>query len=220
MTSLGKQFLFVVMLCGVTVLVSSCNQNQRAPDSHAKPVKPSPEEAYKVIIETFRRRMLDTPLGFVIDDPTGRSTLTGSNSVEDELITPTSKDQPHRAVLTVTTESRYSLRRIKEGEEKADQDKAGGTKSANDDSAGRDADELLARESTSVTNTPTEPGKNATNATPAKEDVLQPLEPAADVRKYELQYKDGRWVLVTELDKMTELSIKNAFDSALATQVP
>ena len=38
-------------------------------------------------------------------------------------------------------------------------------------------------------------------------------------RKYELQYVDGRWRLVTPLQKETEQSIDNAFTTALGKQI-
>jgi hypothetical protein len=42
--------------------------------------------------------------------------------------------------------------------------------------------------------------------------------PEEETRKYELDYVDGRWKLVTELNPDTESSIQNAFKNALDTQ--
>jgi hypothetical protein len=39
-----------------------------------------------------------------------------------------------------------------------------------------------------------------------------------DARTFDLEYRDGRWVLLTKLDPKTEQSIENAFRTAFETQ--
>jgi hypothetical protein len=59
--------------------------------------------------------------------------------------------------------------------------------------------------------------KSAATSTHTTEQVI-PHEDRED-RKYELLYQDGKWILVTELNKETEQAVQNAFKSALDTQI-
>ena len=135
-----KPFGFRLTLLAVFVVVAassvSCNRDEAQAVKTAKNTKPAPEESYAVIMETFHRRMSDVPLGFVISDSSGRTTMTGKTTVEDELIRPKNENEPYKAIITVSTESHYSLRRSKEDSEGTDREKNADSNAANSPSDG------------------------------------------------------------------------------------
>jgi hypothetical protein len=218
MKPLGFKLACSAVLLGLAAACISCNRhNAHSGKTTSINAKPGPEESYNLIIETFRRRMLDAPIGFVISDSTGRSTMTGTNKVDDELIRPAKETDPFRAVITVTSESHYSLKRNKDSSEDAARDKNADPQASNplaetgDRNGVQSFDSSVIGSSSADTQKPDSPLRTT-------DDVIRPPQPVDVVRKYELQYENGRWILVTELDKKTEQSIENAFKSALDTQ--
>lgn len=203
-------------ICLVTVLSCSaaCISCDRSESSRkVASAKPAAEESFDFIMETFRRRMEDTPIGFIVSDGTGRSTLTGTNKVSYELIRPATPSDPYKAVVTVVSRSNYSIKRTKENSQDDARDK-----NSKDDSSSKPGDEAKSEfiSANSVSPAPADAAKSTPGAAPSDELVAR--RPDEEERKYELLYKDGRWVLTTELNKETEQSIQNAFNSALAVQ--
>jgi hypothetical protein len=219
MKLLGIRLAFLATSLGVAAACISCSHQ----DTHnskaatAKNAKPGPEESFDLIIETFRRRMEETPIGFVISDSSGRSTMTGTNKVSHELIRPANETDPYKAVITVTSQSRYSIKRAKDSSEDADREKNADPKADNplaetgDDSGVESFDPGL------IGKPAAESSKTSGPARTTPDVIRRP--PDEEVRKYELLYQNGRWILVTELSKETEQSIQNAFNSALDTQI-
>lgn len=172
-----------------------------------------------MVMDTFRRRMEDSPIGFVVSDASGRSTMSGSNKVTYELIKPAKEGDPYKAEVTVESTSSYSILRTKDSGDEKQRDKGSNAKS---DSLLKDADKERGVESFDPSvaggaSESTEPSKSA--ATPHGGEGTVARRPDVERRTYELIYKDGRWGLVTELNKETEQSIQNAFRSALETQM-
>lgn len=200
---LGAALLVVANFAG-------CSREVRTtpvgPPRHANP---TPEQAFDTIFDTFRRRIEDTPVGFVVNDSTSRTSLVGTNKVSKELFPPAKEGEPYKAVITVTSESRYSILRTKESDD-----------NTTDQNSGRKNNDPLAE--TNEAGEPVEP------TLPPKSDVGKgrigadvigpPAQGKPDVRKYDLNYENGRWVLKTKLDTKTEQSIQNAFRNALDTQ--
>jgi hypothetical protein len=155
--------------------------------------------------------MEDTPIGFVVADGKGRSTLVGTNKVSYELIRPATPADSYKAVVTVISRSSYSIKRTKESSQED-----GGQKSK-DESTGKPGSESNNDLSSTTGGSPTL-AESAAGGEQAKssDDTLR--RPDEEVRKYELLHKNGKWVLTTELNKETEQSIQNAFNSALAHQ--
>src|SRR6478609_5434991 len=111
MKSSGVRYVsFAVMACLVAACIS-CNHSsggsQAASRAH---VKPGPKEGFQVIMDTFKRRMEDTSVGFVVNNSNGRSSLTGQNKVDYELIEPKTESDPWKAIVKMTTQSRYSVK--------------------------------------------------------------------------------------------------------------
>lgn len=215
MKLLGLRITYFASLLGALASCTSCKEHtaHKTPAVHAKP---GPEESFSYILDTFRRRIEETPVGFVMTDPSGRSTMTGTNKVSaHDVIKPAKDGDPYKATITVESQSNYSIRRTKDsGEDKARE------KNAKADSLGNEADKQNGVESfdPSVAGGPpaAEPSKPAASSHGVDETVTR--RPDVERRTYELLYKSGRWELVTELNKETEQSIQNAFKSALETQ--
>jgi hypothetical protein len=194
----------------------SCGHGETSPAA-SRQTNPSPEEAFDTIVETFRRRIEDTPVGFVVSDSTGRTSMVGTNKVSSELIRPTNETDAYKAVITVTSESRYSILRTKKEEdsEEESREQNGDAKSGNPITPNGDDKGLESLDSELVSK-PAPPEGPTGRLT---QDVIKPPTLDKDVRNYELVYKNGRWTLVTELNIKTEQSIQNAFRNALDTQI-
>lgn len=204
-------------LCALAVCLS-CTHHEGGKGTAARP-KPGPEETFQMVMDTFRRRIEDSPIGFVVSDASGRSTMSGSNKVTYELIKPAKDGDPYKAEVTVESKSNYSILRTKEGGDEKQREKDGNGKS---DSLLKDADKENGVESfdPSVAGAPgpnAEPGGAA--AIPHGSEGTVARRPDVERRTYELIFKDGRWGLVTELNKETEQSVQNAFRSAFETQM-
>jgi hypothetical protein len=216
MKLLGTRFVQRAALLAAIAACSSCSHPNDG--SHmsaaAKIAKPGPEESFKEVVETFRRRMEQTPIGFVVNNPNGRSTMSGQNKVSDELIKPVKEGDPYKAVITVESQSRYSVKVSADATEESSRDKKN---SKNEPLLPDDNDKDKGPKpfDPNLTNP-----KAATDAATAKTgtaarggDQVLPPEEKNDVRKYDLIYQDGRWHLLNKLDK-TEQATQNAFESA------
>lgn len=215
MTSLGVRSAFCGFLVCLLGVAASCTHQSSATGTAAakKHAKPTPEESFQVIMETFRRRMEETPVGFVVNNPNGRSTMVGSNKVSYELVAPKSAEEQYKAVVTVKSQSRYSVKVSTETPDDTSHEK---TTTKNDrllpekDKKGNESfDSGFAKSSG-------DNSKSNSSGTHVSEQVL----PHDDMEehKYNLLYQDGKWILVTELNQETEQAVQNAFKTALETQ--
>ena len=219
MKLLGIRLAFLATSLGVAATCISCSRQAANSNASAvaKNAKPGPEESFDLIIETFRRRMEETPIGFVISDSSGRSTMTGTNKVSHELLRPANETDPYKAVVTVTSQSRYSIKRTKDSSEDAAREKNADPKADNPLAETGDDKSVESFDPGLIGKPAAEGSKTSTPARTTEDVIRRP--PDDEVRKYELLYQDGRWILVTELSKETEQSIQNAFNSALSTQI-
>lgn len=213
MTLLGVRSTLLAAGLAVGACCVSCSHDVATSQTAAafKKAKPGPEESFKVIEEMFRRRVAETPVGFVVSDPRRRSTMTGTNKVSAELIRPTGPADPFKAVITVESQSRYSIKRLKDNSDAKAAEKNANTSgdSPLSDSGVEKGVEVF---------DPTFSKPVEITSTHNTDDVIA-RRPDEVVRHYELLYENGRWTLVTELNKETEQSIQNAFKSALDTQI-
>lgn len=206
------QQVCVAAVIGIAAVCVSCNRHGDTSGSAvvSKSTKPAPEESFDRVMETFHRRMEETPIGFVIADGSGRSTFSGTNKVTEELIRPATPNDPYKAVVTVVSRSNYSIKRVKESDDPRDK------KTARDETAAQGRADVTTETSSTSASQPADAAKNSASGKPADDFIAR--RPDEEVRKYELLYKDGRWVLITALNRETEQSIQNAFNSALAAQ--
>lgn len=202
----GIRQSFLVTLIAIASCVGCTHDVQTTPAAKSSSAPPTPEESFETIFDTFRRRIEDTPVGFVVSGSTSQTSMLGSNKVSKELIPPTEEGGVYKAVITVMSESRYSITRTKESDDDsndANQNKKSNDPLAETNAAGEPVDSQLPKPDLGKNRVPTS---------------MLPTQDKQDTRKYALEYKNGRWELMTELDKETEQSIQNAFKNALATQ--
>lgn len=188
---------------------------QEASTASAAP-RPPAVESFDEIVQIVTRA-LDTgsgeiPGGFVASDAGGRSAFTVSNRVTSNLYPPEAQDENYRGTITVSTRTMYSIRRSDDSEgDTSSQSSEEESFSLLDDpdssdmTFGSDDDGL-------VTATPADSKSTA----PAAENVTSRMD--EDVRTFEMEYLNGRWVLKTQPDPETERSIQKAFDYALGLQ--
>jgi hypothetical protein len=209
--------LFCIVILGTGL--AGC-RNESASNASAAAgkttTKPGPEESFKLIVETFRRGIEDIPIGFVMRQDSGQSMMVGKNEVSHQLIHPKKQGQPYRAIITVTSESRYSIQRTREEtppeDEREEQSLAN---SLTDDSDEEDGQEIFDSEligSASSKN-------DSRRTTPGETEQFVDRRADAGERHYELVYENDKWRLVTELDPETEQATRDAFDRALKTQI-
>jgi hypothetical protein len=168
-------------------------------------------------MDVFKRRMEDTPVGFVATGSSGRTAMTGTNKVSYDLIRPASDSEPYKAVVTVASQSHYSILRTAEPPKEDSRDKTAKDKSTGIlDESDPDAASFDNGDPTSIDQ---DSGNQSNSATSPGEDRVARRESKPEVRKYELIYQNGRWNLVTKLDEKTEKAVENAFNNALGIQI-
>ena len=210
--------LMAAILSVVAAAVGCQEQPDTAERDAARPanVKPGPEESFEMIVETFRRGVEDVPIGFVLPNEEGHSMMTGRNEVSHELIRPAKAGDPYKAVITVGSQSRYSIQRLTI-EEEVEKQSGNQRNSLADEEHENDLEifdpDLIGR------SRDTKPDRRS--SPPASDKPEKSVERRADrqERKYELLYADGKWKLITKLDPETEQSIENAFKRALELQI-
>ena len=194
-------------------LVGGCNHFAGNSQSGVA-TKSTPETRFNNIMDSFRRKVDGQPVGFSIADNTGRSTLVGSSKVTSELIPPAAADGHYKAIITVTTETHYSLRRSpKSAEETEREQNAKGQTSTTLNDKDKQGIGILEPDLTAHRNE----GLSSMPKPQMEEDKVT-RRPTEDVRKYELVDDGEHWTLVSKLDPKTEASIKFAFEQALSGQ--
>jgi hypothetical protein len=179
---------------------------------------PTPEEKFDYIVETFRRGVEDPNIFFRVAREGGHSMLAGQNAVTHELIKPAKEGEPYRGIITVTSESRYSIERSSDrAEEKARQEQAPNQNSESPlgDLNPSDGIDIL---DSDLAGQPSASGPSSRPNAVTSDSTVARRRDQSD-RKYELEYHEGRWVLLTKLDPETEQGIQHAFDHALKTQI-
>jgi hypothetical protein len=210
----------LAMLVSIAVLaigIVGCDDQSTSTQSAAaaRAARNSAEESFQLIVDTFRRGVEDIPIGFVVRQESGHSMMVGKNEVSHELIRPTKEGEPYRAVITVASRSRYSLKRDSVPEDDS-QDKADNQSSGIDssDESGDSGTEIIDSDLVSSQDSNNQTRRSNAGST----ETMIARRPDEGERNYDLVYDKGRWKLVTKLDPETERSIRNAFDQALKTQ--
>jgi hypothetical protein len=205
----------LALALAIPALASGCNR-QAANGNSTTMEKSGPEDRYKRIMDSFRRKIDGQPVGFVVIQGNSRTTMTGSNKVTSELIKPTTADGHFKAVVTVATESHYSLRRTKAAED-AEREKNARNQGKNALEDPKEKKGAAILEPDLAGPPPSDNGQSPIKPVTPDEDVVT-RRPDVVTRKYELVDDGQHWALVTKLDPQTEQSIRFAFDEALARQ--
>jgi hypothetical protein len=190
------------------LVAPGCQKKAAVPATASTAVKQAtPEESFALIIETFRRGVEDVPIGFMVHDESGRQTLmTGRNEVSHELIKPAKEGDPYKAIITVKSQSHYSLQQSQPSTPSASTSQPANDQSADDGSGVEVIDPSVV----------TTPNANQPKFDPKAKPVAQQQE--SHEQKYELVYENGRWKLITKLDPKIEGAIQLAFDRAIDSQ--
>ena len=212
--SLGLAILHVTILAAA---LSGCTKETGQTAKSAKSSKPGPEESFEFIVETFRRGVEDVPIGFVVRQEHGHSMMVGKNEVNHELIRPQKEGEPYKGIITVDSQSSYSIKRSGSSDENDAKDNGDNDVAQAADLA-TDPGGLEILDPELVNSSPSNGGARASSAG-STEPIVRRQADDWPVRKYELEYRNGRWELVTRLDPETEQSIENAFKKALKTQI-
>jgi hypothetical protein len=145
-----------------------------------------------------------------MQDGSGSQTMmTGQNEVSHELIPPAKDGEPYKAIVIVTSQSRYSMQRSPNEKKTEETDQS--TESGGDNGSGVEVfdSEVASAPGSTARPASTQPDKKG-GAVARKDEKHE--------SRYDLVYENGRWKLVTKLDPKTEGSIKLAFDRALQSQ--
>jgi len=203
----------LVLTLAIIAPSAGCDRHLAAGKS-ADAAKNTPEERFKRILDSFRRKIEDQPVGFVVSEGGSRTTMMGSNKVTSELIPPQTADGHYKAIITVTSQSRYSLRQTKTGADENEHEQKAKNQGTNPLADPKDKGVGIL-----------EPDLAAHNdSSQAVSKITQPDEgivtrrPNEDVRKFELEDDGSRWALITKPNLKTEQSIDFAFSEALAHQ--
>lgn len=209
----------IVALSLVSLVIPSlcAGCNRHSANGKSTVATPTPEVQFSRILEAFRRSVEDQPVGFVVNDGGNRSTLFGTNKVTSKLIPPVSSDDHYKAVITVSSESHYSLRRTKNPAEEAEREQNAKNQSSSALTNPKDKKGIGILEPDLAGKASSDPPKTVPKSTQPDEEVVT-RRPDGAVRNYELSHDGDRWEAVTTLDQKTEKAIKFAFDEAIAGQ--
>ena len=206
----------LVLSLAIPALLAACDRHITSGES-ADIAKNTPEERFKHILESFRRKIEDQPVGFVVSDGGSRTTMMGTNKVTSELIPPKTPDGHYKAVITVSSQSRYSLRRTKAGADETEREKNSNNQGTNPLADPKDKQSVGILEPDLASAPRNDTSASAPKTTQSEDDVVT-RRPNDDIRKFELEDDGVRWVLVTKPNPKTEQSIEFAFSEALAHQ--
>jgi len=211
----------VLCLC-LAALVGGCNRDAVGPNSAAaaKQEKPGPEESFKRIMEEFKRKVEDIPIGFVVTNANTRSSMVGTNKVSYEMIPPAGGENRYKAVVTIVSQTQYSFHRSKSTGEESDKDQNASNQNQSTLNERKDNTSISILDST-LAGKATRSPSDASGGSSSKNDSVEEVaasRPDQRVRKYDLVYENGRWVLATKPDPKNEKSIQFAFDQALSGQ--
>jgi hypothetical protein len=192
------------------IVGSGCNQT--APT--AGPARFSPEESFDLILATIRRG-LETGAGVVASGGSvphqdgGFTAISINNKISHEYFPGTRDGETPRATITVSSASRVSIQRAPAGADRNERP------SRDSNSGMTDLDVDISDPGSMALSS----GSGSRRLVPgAVSEVSEPRH-NSEIRTYELVHRNGRWELVTEIDRETDLAVAEAFDYALSTQL-
>jgi hypothetical protein len=179
----------------------------------------TPEESFDEIARVMSKAVGTgvggVPSGFVSTDEDSRSRFVVNNEVTSQLIPPTDKSRNYRGTITITSRSYYSFRHS-EGA------KGEGGKESAAESGGDEFNILGESGSTDEFGTTNDGLISAAPAAQEEEPGISServeFREDEDVRTFELEFENGRWVLKTQPNPETEQAVIKAFEFALSRQ--
>lgn len=171
---------------------------------------PTPEERFESIVTTLKRQLENEKLSGLnaktqYNSPPGSPITNAKVRVLHELIPPESEGEPYRGVVSLSTKSTVTVVLAEpSGEEAADsaaKRKAKLAELETDLEGVADLDTLMS------------PSASRAAASPIHE-----IKPDETASRFELEYRDGLWRLVSELDRENEPFYAVAIEYALKRQ--
>jgi hypothetical protein len=189
-------------------------QQESAPVTTAVPPA---EESFEEIVQVLKDG-LETPGGksssFVDTSAGSRTRFQVLNEITSKLIPPATADEPYRGVITISTQSVYSLRTSAENEKEDEKDKNQKSDRGSSffDESAESGPGFSSFDESLITEAPdaAKPGGVEIDSVQRRADKVE--------RNCELIYRNNRWELLTKFDPKTEASIENAFERALRRQ--
>lgn len=206
----------LALTLAVSTLSAGCDRHL-ANGKSSDVAKNTPEDRFQHILDSFRRKIEDQPVGFVVSDGGTRTTMMGTNKVTSQLIGPQNADGHYKAIITVTSQSRYSLRHSKTGADETEHEQKAKNQGTNPLADPKEKQGVGILEPDLASTARSDTSQSASKIALPDEDTVT-RRPNEDVRKFELEDDDGRWVLITKPNPKTEQSIEFAFAEALAHQ--
>jgi len=169
----------------------------------------SPEESFRSIVATIRRGIETSGgalAGGVPHRDGGFTTIAVSNKVVDKYIAPANETELPRGTITIESESHVTIQRAPAGEGRTEQP----ADNADTNDAGLTVDVSDPVAMAQSRNSSRRAARSSSDAPIAR--------PNKATMSYELVHREGRWELVTEIDKEKNRAAHEAFDYALKTQ--
>lgn len=194
----------------LAVVALGCEETL-APDAAAQadPL-PTPEERFESIVSTLKRQVENGDLNAMnavadYNTPAGMPVTEAKVRVSHELTPPTAEGEPYRGVVLLTTKSTVTIVLPRPTEDETDAADAKRKARREELEASLegvpDLDMLVAPSSNRVTTTP-----------------IHEISPDESTSRFEMEYRDGLWHLVSELDPVNEPFYAVAIEYALKRQ--
>jgi hypothetical protein len=206
-----RRLEFVLAFSVAVVALVGCDRDMA--ETTAAPATMTPEEKFELIVDTFRRAMETDASTVIATGGAGQQAAVSiSNTVKHQLTPPAKEGELYRGTITVESYSHYSIQRTPSQQEAVGDDEAGnetGSRTAGGVESNVEISdaELIGGVSSRPRRVPSVLGKTGPLARPNEH-----------IRTFELEYRNGRWELVSKLDPETEQAVQTAFRHALKTQ--
>jgi hypothetical protein len=221
MTTAGRQTSRALLAVTLIYVVGCETEKQPALLSTPAPgsiQRPPPEESFRGIVGTIRRAVASEPGGFFDDSDDAFSRLTFHREVDDKLIPPTDGSDLYKGQITVTTRYSYSYRPALEDDEAGDEaDNGDSSIGLNDPGSRMDVDNPALDPLRALDQELTDPARQNRAADLLPKTATTSTEDE-EVKDFELDYVNGRWVLSRKPDLETDEQLAKAFEFALKRQ--
>ncbi len=197
---------------GLVILAGSFAGCSPPPEPEAPPPPPTPEERFEQIVNALEEKLNDSAFGSAgaaaeYGAPLGTPITDAKIKVKHTLTPLTAADDVPHAQLCLITEAKVTVT-LPPSSKDGDEESGGRKKKADDKDLG---DGLPSMESLVV------PSRDAA-ASRLGGSGIHEIDPGVSQRCFDLEYRDGKWVLVSEVDEDDEPFNALAIEYALKKQ--
>lgn len=185
-----------------------CEKESARVDAPQPVVIETPEQRFDRIIESLKRHVEDEALGdagalLSYDAPPGTPVTDATTRVTHEITPPAAEGEPYRATISLLTQSTVTMVLPQKSEEEKQQEEQA------EAGLGEEIEGIPSLESLKV------PSLDSSAAMGGS--AIQTL-PGEQVSTFELEFRDGKWELLTELDFKNEPFFATAIEYAIKLQ--